>query len=389
MNKIIKQILDENIDDIIKHRRHIHQNPETGWNENETSKYIFNILQSYGLAPEYLTPTGVSVEIKSTNNSQKTIAFRADIDALPFPELSDLPFKSTNPNASHLCGHDVHTAIVLGVAKILSELQAKDMLQNNIKLIFQPAEELIPGGAEHMIDTTDFLNGVDEIYALHVEPKLDVGKIGLRIGAITSATDVINVTLNGKGGHTSRPYLAGDMLYALGKVITDLPAIYQRHFDYRSVVNITWGAVKAGLTPNAIPSKAKLKGTLRTPDLDAWKMAPDVIPNFISQIVAPYEITADVEYIIGDPPVVNTADETNKIRKYATDLIGDENIVESEQSLGGEDFAWYLRKVKGSMLRLGVHTPGGNAYDLHRGDLVIDEKAIPLAIELFANIAID
>lgn len=369
-------------------RRTLHQNPELSRQEVRTTQFIYDQLRQAGLSPQKLSRTGLICDIYPDYlpAGQKYTAFRADIDALPIQETTELPFSSIIPGISHSCGHDIHTTVMLGAALVSAELAKVKKLTKPLRFIFQPAEEVQPGGAIDVIDQAG-LQDVEIIYALHSEPKIDAGRIGTRIGPITSASDLLTVTLHSNGGHTSRPHLTGDLVFALGQVITQVPAILDRRLDPRSGVNLTWGSVQAGNAPNAIPITGTLRGTLRCLDVSAWETAADVLHTALEQVVAPFNVELEVDHFRGVPPVDNDARATANIESAAQELFGKDSVILTEQSLGGEDFAWYLTKVPGAMFRLGTRTPGGRTYDIHQGDLIVDERAIEVGLQIVLHLA--
>ncbi|HEX3647669.1 MAG TPA: amidohydrolase, partial [Pseudonocardiaceae bacterium] len=248
------------IGDVVAWRRHIHAHPELSRQEFATTDLIAGLLRSVGLRPRVL-PNGNGL-ICDIGEGGRCVALRADLDALPITEATELDFRSTVDGVCHACGHDVHTTALLGAGLALA---AAPELPGRVRLIFQPAEEVMPGGSLDVV-AQGGLDGVERIFAIHAEPKVDVGKVGTRIGPITSASDSITVTLTSPGGHTSRPHLTGDVVYALGQVITQVPAVLGRRLDPRSGVNLTWGAVHAGVAHNAIPGTGTVAGTLRCLD---------------------------------------------------------------------------------------------------------------------------
>ncbi|GII99621.1 amidohydrolase [Sediminihabitans luteus] len=373
-------------DELVEVRRDIHAHPEVARTEVRTTAVLAERLRLAGLSPRLLPGTGLVCDVGDDRGAGR-VALRADIDALPLDDACDLPFSSTVEGVAHACGHDVHTTVVLGAGLVLAELDRAGELSRGVRLIFQPAEEVMPGGSLDVIDA-GALDGVSEIYALHCEPKIDVGLLGTRIGPITSASDQVSVTLTSRGGHTSRPHLTGDLVYALGQVVTQVPAILGRRTDPRSGVNLTWGAVHAGNVPNAIPSTGTLRGTLRCLDVRAWELAAQVLHDAVEQVAAPYDVEVSVHHTRGVPPVENDEAATSRIEAAARDVVGPDSVVLTEQSLGGEDFAWYLTKVPGALARLGTRTPGGRTYDIHQGDLRVDEQAIDVGVALLARIAL-
>ncbi|MFC6342136.1 amidohydrolase, partial [Nocardioides hankookensis] len=255
-----------------------------------------------------------------------------------------------------------------------------------VRLLFQPAEEVMPGGALSLIEL-GALDDVDRIFGLHCDPTLDVGSVGLREGPITGAADHLDVTLSGSGGHTSRPHLTEDLTFALGKVITELPAILSRRLDPRSGVSVVWGVVRAGSAHNVIPATGRVGGTVRMLDAVAWSEAEKLVPLLVEQIVAPYGVHAQVDYQRGVPPVVNDIGSISLLAGAVERVLGPGGHVPTQQSLGGEDFGWYLDRVRGAMGRLGTRTPGGPTYDLHQGNLRVDDRAVGIGARVLAQVA--
>lgn len=286
------------------------------------------------------------------------LALRADIDGLPIPDTkTHVAYRSTFPDRAHACGHDVHTAVVLGAGLVLADLDRQGLLPRPVRLLFQPAEEVLPGGATDAI-ASGVLDGVGRIIAVHCDPRVDAGKIGLRTGPITSACDRLEVTLSGPGGHTARPHLTTDLVTAAAWVAVDLPAVLSRRMDARSGMSITWGRIEAGHACNVIPMHAELSGTIRCLDINAWHEAPDQIHAAIDEIAGMHRAKSEITYVRGVPPVVNDPVVTELLREAMAARLGKESIEDTEQSLGGEDFSWYLEHVPGAMARLGVHAPG-------------------------------
>jgi amidohydrolase len=313
------------------------------------------------------------------------VALRADLDALAVPDTCGEPWQSTVPGAAHACGHDIHTTVVLGAGLVLAQMS--DALRTGVRLIFQAAEEVQPGGAEAAV-AAGAMDGVSQVFALHCDPRLDVGRLGSRSGPITSASDPVTVTVTSDGGHTSRPHLTGDVVFALGQVITQVPAVLGRRLDPRSGVNLTWGNVHAGSAGNAIPSTGTVRGTLRCLDARAWEEAGAVLQEAVAHVVAPYRVQVEVVHERGVPPVENDPGATRLFEAAARDVLGPDAVTTTEQSLGGEDFAWLLTRAPGAMARLGTRTPGGRSFDLHRGDLVVDERAIAVGARVLARVAL-
>lgn len=368
--------------ELIELRRDLHAHPELSRGEVRTTALVGQRLRAAGIAVRALEVTGLVADLGAESPAYR-VALRADLDALPVVERTGLDWASTTEGICHACGHDVHVAAVLGAALALKEHE--DRLRERgigVRLLFQPAEEVIPGGALDVIDQGG-LAGVDVVYAVHCDPSLDAGSVGLRDGAITAAADRVVVHLAGRGGHTSRPHLTEDLTYALGKVVTELPAVLSRRLDPRTALALVWGEVHAGMAANVIPSTGTAAGTLRMLDPGAWSAVGPLLSEAVQQIVAPYGVTAVLEHIQGVPPVVNSPEAIEVFRASALGM--GLSPVSTVQSLGGEDFAWYLRHVPGAMARLGTRTPGGHTYDLHQGDLVVDESAVTWGARLLAG----
>ncbi|MGL5809035.1 MAG: amidohydrolase [Nocardioides sp.] len=385
ISTLIEETVEKDADTLVDLRRQIHAHPELSWREVRTTELVAERLADAGWRVTRPSPTGLYADLGPAAGGR--VALRADLDALPVSDRTGDPWASEVPDVSHACGHDVHTTALLGAALALAEVDRTLGLPGGVRVIFQPAEEAIPGGAIAAIED-GVLTDVTQIFALHCDPSVDTGQVGLRVGAITGAADGLTVRLRGRGGHTSRPHLTEDLVFALGKVITDLPAAAARRFDPRAGVSVVWGRVGAGVAKNVIPHEAELAGTVRMLDADAWAGAEAVIGPLIAEIVAPYGVSAELDYDRGVPPVVNDADAVAGFAAAAAVVVTESGIVPTRQSLGGEDFAWYLRRVPGAMARLGTRTPAGPTYDLHQGNLRIDEGAITIGARLLAEVAI-
>jgi amidohydrolase len=372
------------LDELTLFRRDIHGNPELSHKENRTTEKLCAQLARAGLAPQRLKDTGLFVDI---GEGPVCLALRADIDALPVLEETGLPYASANTGISHACGHDIHTTVMLGAALALGRLHARHPLPGTVRVIFQPAEETMPGGALQVIEQ-GILDEVPRILALHCDPRIDVGQVGTRIGAITSASDTVRVELTGRGGHTSRPHLTEDLVYALAHVAANVPAVLARRIDVRSAVSVVWGQIHAGSAPNAIPAHGFLAGTMRCLDAQAWESAGDLLGQTVRQVAEPFGVDVRIEHIRGVPPVVNTEAETGLLEAAARAELGADAVVLTPQSMGGEDFAWMSQKVPGAMMRLGTRTPGGETYDLHRGDYIPDEGAIACGVRVMTAAAV-
>ncbi|WP_330335149.1 amidohydrolase [Streptomyces sp. NBC_00536] len=376
--------------ELIAFRRDLHMHPELGHQEFRTTAAIKARLEKAGLRPRVLSSgTGLICDVGTWDGVAPMLAIRADIDALPIPDAkTHVSYRSTVPDRAHACGHDVHTAVVLGTGLVLADLDRQGLLPRPVRLLFQPAEEVLPGGATEAIDS-GALDGVGKMIAVHCDPRVDAGRIGLRAGPITSACDRLEVTLDGAGGHTARPHLTTDLVTAAARIALDVPALLTRRMDARSGMSVTWGRIEAGHACNVIPMHAELSGTVRCLDLAAWHEAPEQVHAAIDEIAAMHRAKSTINYVRGVPPVVNDPAVTELLREAMAARRGVDSVEDTEQSLGGEDFSWYLEHVPGAMARLGVRAPGDTAKrDLHRGDFDVDESAIAVGVEFFTAAAL-
>lgn len=380
----IESVVDKYADDLVDLRRDLHAHPELSWGETRTTGIVADRLAEAGLSVTRLGSTGLVADLGTEG---PIVALRADLDALPVDDTTGDPWASTNPGVAHACGHDVHTAGLVGAALALAEVHGRGQLPGRVRFLFQPAEEVMPGGALQLMGA-GALDQVTRIFMLHCDPTLDVGTLGLREGPLTGAADALSVQLTGRGGHTSRPHLTEDLTFALGKVLTELPAILSRRLDPRAGVSVVWGMVRAGSAQNVIPGSGQVGGTVRMLDAVAWGEAESMVRAAIAQIIAPYGVTAEIDYRRGVPPVVNEAASTRMLAGAVDRVVGVEGRLSTVQSLGGEDFGWYLDRVPGAMARLGTRTPGGPTYDLHQGNLRVDEGATVIAARVLAEAAV-
>jgi amidohydrolase len=378
-------------DDLLDLRRDLHAHPELAWDESRTTAAVARCLESGGVDVQMLPKSGLVAEIGGGSvdgpADARVVGLRADLDALPVDDRTSGPWRSTVDGVAHACGHDVHTAALVGAGLVLAERHRREPLPGRVRLLFQPAEEIMPGGALEVL-TSGALDGVSSVYGLHCDPTVDVGHVGLRVGPLTGAADALTVRLTGRGGHTSRPHLTEDLTYALGKLVTDLPGALSRRLDPRAGASLVWGMVRAGSAKNVIPSSGEVAGTLRMLDAVAWVDAEDLVRELIDQVLAPYGVGAEVTYVRGVPPVVNEPAATGVLADAVAAVLGPDGVVSTQQSLGGEDFAWYLESLPGAMGRLGTRTPGGQTYDLHQGDLDVDERAVAVGAKVLAAVAI-
>nr|WP_280458448.1 MULTISPECIES: M20 family metallopeptidase [Nocardia] len=373
--------LAEHTVDLVQWRRHLHANPELSRTEFATTEFVGTWLTKAGLSFRVL-PSGTGLICDIGPEDAPRIALRADMDALPLQEFTGRDFASTVPGVSHACGHDAHTAILLGTALALADAD----LPVGVRLIFQHAEEVMPGGALDMV-AEGAVTDVDRIFALHCDPRLEVGRVGIRVGAITSAADTVELVLDSPGGHTSRPHLTSDLVYAIGTVITGLPGLLSRRIDPRTSTVMVWGAVSAGKAPNAIPQTGMLTGTVRTGDHATWSLLEPLVREIVDGLLAPTGVRYQLDYRRGVPPVVND-EQSVRMLSDAVREIGPEALADTPQSGGGEDFSWYLEEVPGAMARLGVWSGMGPQLDLHQSTFDIDERALAIGVRTFTNLVL-
>jgi amidohydrolase len=369
--------------ELIYFRRHLHQHPELAHLEHETTAMVSRRLEAAGLHPRLLTSgTGLVCEVGAGDGP--VVALRADLDALPLRDEKEVPYRSRRQGMCHACGHDLHTTVLLGVGLALAE-RAERLGSGRVRLVFQPAEETARGSLSVIED--GYLDDVDVIYGLHCDPKLEVGELGTREGAITAACDHVDLLVSGPGGHTGRPHATADVIYATCRCISELPAALSRLVDARSALGVTFGALNAGSSHSVMPTRAVARGTVRVLDRQTWQEAPALVERVVAETVAPLGVSWRLDYQRGSPPVVNDREATAVLRDAAVAVLGDAAVLEAPQSLGGEDFAWYLERVPGSLARLGTRIPGTD-LDLHAGQFDADERAIPVGIRLLAETAV-
>jgi amidohydrolase len=376
--------------ELVAFRRDLHAHPELARQEHRTTAAVVDRLRAAGLSPRVLpSGTGVVCDVIGSAGEPPSVGFRGDMDALAVEDRTAAPYRSLMPGMCHACGHDAHTALALGTALVLAELAGSGQLTRSARVIFQPAEETLPGGALDVI-ASGALEPLRQVFAFHCDPSLPVGQIGFRAGPITAGAKAITVTLTGPGGHTARPHLTADLVYALGSLVTDLPGALSRLTDPRAGLSVVWGQVHAGTNANAIPRQGFAEGTIRCLDADVWRSVPEFVPDLVQALMSPYRLQVDVDVNseVSVPPCVNDSGAVFLAREAALDVVGPEGAVATDQSLGGEDFAWIADARPSALLRLGVRGPGvGVTGDLHQGTFDLDEAAIAIGVRVFARLA--
>jgi amidohydrolase len=371
-------------EEIIQIRHHLHKHPELSYKEFETSKFVQGKLSEWGIDFEVMATTGVIGILKGKNPGKKVVALRADMDALPITEQNQIDYKSQNEGVMHACGHDVHTACLLGAAKILNEL--KNEWEGTIKLIFQPGEEKNPGGASLLIKEGALENPKPEsIFGLHVHPGLEVGKLSFRGGMVMASADEIYITVKGKGGHAAAPHLTTDTILAASQLVVNLQQLLSRMNNpfNPSVLSIT--SFQGGNTTNVIPSEVKLMGTFRAMN-EEWRFrAHDLIKNICIETGKISGADIDVKIDVGYPFVLNNIELTETAKQKAAVFIGTEQVEETEMRMGAEDFAFYSHIIPACFFRLGVGNIKKNiTAGVHTPTFNIDESAIENGVGIMA-----
>lgn len=380
----IQELAEKYADEFIEVRHHIHAHPELSYQEYETSAFVQQKLKSWGIPYEVKAGTGVVGLIEGKDPGSRVVALRADMDALPIIEANDVPYKSTNPGVMHACGHDVHTTCLLGAAKILNEL--KDQWSGTVKLIFQPGEEKNPGGASLLIKEGVLKDPAPgSIFALHVHPGLETGRLSFRGGMVMASADELYITIKGKGGHAASPHVTADTILIASHLVVSLQQIISRNNNpfNPSVLSIT--SFQGGNTTNVIPSEVKLMGTFRAMN-EAWRFAAhELIRKQTKELVAAMGAEADIHIDVGYPFVLNNEVLNDKARALAEDYMGADQVETTELRMGAEDFAYYSHQVPGCFFRLGVgNIAKGISSGVHTPTFNIDEKAIETGIGMMA-----
>lgn len=385
----IKQLADNYYNEIIEIRRHLHQFPELSFQEFETSKYIISLLKKWNIKYKSgIANTGIVCYLEGKNPNKKTIALRADLDALPIEEKNDLPYKSKNIGVMHACGHDAHTASLLGVLLILNSI--KDQFEGTIEFIFQPAEEKLPGGAKQMIKEGILKNPAPEIIiGQHVYPELPVGKVGFKKGEYMASTDEIYLTIKGKGGHGAMPDKITDTVLTASQIIVALQQITSRLAPPKTPTVLSFGKVIANGATNVIPDEVFIEGTFRTMNEEWREKAHKKITQIATSIAESMDAKIDVNIKRGYPVLVNSDFVTEKAIEFAKEYLGEENVENLEYRMTAEDFAYFSQEISATFYRLGTSNPDSENYiPLHSPNFNINEEALKTGMGTMAYIAI-
>lgn len=384
LQQTIKQLAKQYADEFISVRHHLHAHPELSYQEFETSKFIQDKLRSFNIPFEVKATTGVVGLIKGKNPDSRVMALRADMDALPIQEENEVAYKSQNAGVMHACGHDVHTTILLGAAKILNEL--KNEWEGTVKLIFQPGEERNPGGASYMIKEGVLDNPKPQgIFGLHVHPGLDLGKLSFRKGRVMASADELYITIRSKGGHAAAPHLTADTVLTASQLIVSLQQVISRNNNPLSPSVLSICSIQGGHTTNVIPSEVKLMGTFRAMD-EAWRSkAHELIRKQAKGIAEASGAEIDLHIDVGYPTVDNDPALTETGWQLANTYMGKEQVEETEIRMGAEDFGYYTQVIPGCFYRLGVrNTEKGIIHNVHTPQFNIDERAIETGMGMMA-----
>jgi amidohydrolase len=365
----------------IKHRRYLHEHPELSGVEHKTSAYIRECLTLLGIEVLDYKPPSVVGFLRGTGGG-KTIALRADIDALPILEEGEKSYLSQNPGVAHVCGHDGHTAVLLAVAKWLAENRQE--VKHDVLLLFQSSEEMLPSGAQALVEE-GVMEEADAVFGLHLWQPLTKGTIGITHGAMMASTDDIRITITGRGGHGSMPHETVDPIYIAGQVITALQGIVGRRIDPIHPAVISVCKMEAGTTYNIIPNQAVLYGTLRAQSEETRRLAASEMKRTVEALCAAWGAVGSVEVDLGTPPVVNDAAMGRFVQKVAENTFGKDRVELIDPVMGGEDFSFYLERKPGAFIFVGMNGPK-SAYPHHHPRFDIDEDVIPQAIELFIQL---
>lgn len=390
----IKKLANSYFNEVVSIRRHLHQNPELSFEEYNTSKYVCSILDKHNISyKNEIVKTGIVAIIEGKNPNKKTILLRADLDALPIEEKNNVDYKSKNIGVMHACGHDVHTASVLGTAIILNQL--KNEFEGTVKIMFQPGEEVLPGGSSLMIKEGVLQNPkVDVAIAQHVFPSMEVGKVGFRKGMYMASTDELHITITGKGGHAAMAGEYNNPLVVAANIISEIekqfPFIIDEEGVARNTQNniptvIAFGKIEGKGATNVIPETVYLAGTLRTMDETWRKELKQKIATIINSVCKQYKANADINIIDGYPFLINNTEITKQCKQAAIDYLGTENVEDLPLRMTAEDFAYITQQVPSCFYRLGTgNASKGITSGVHTSTFNIDEKALEISTGLMA-----
>ncbi|MCJ7840855.1 amidohydrolase [Lederbergia sp. NSJ-179] len=371
---LIHKELEKNLQEIINWRRYMHQHPELSFQETETAKFIEQKLVSFDLEVKTNIGGNGLIGILKGEEVGPTIALRADFDALPIQDEKDVPYKSQKPGVMHACGHDGHTAALLGTAQVLS--QFREHIKGSIIFIFQPAEELPPGGAKFMIED-HVLDGVDYVFGAHLASDIPLGQIGVGEGFTSAAVDKFDITIKGKGGHGARPHETIDSIVIGSEIVSALQKIVSRKVNPLQSAVVTVGVFQAGNAFNVIAENARIEGTVRTFDEKIRMQVKDDIHSIVKGITAAFQADFSIDYLLGYPALYNHSQETELVRTLFKEEFSNEAVIELKPSMGAEDFAYFLQERPGTYFRVGSRNEYEQThYSHHHAKFDFDERAL-------------
>lgn len=388
MKDKIKQLVSENSSQILDIRRHLHANPELSFKEYETSKYVSSRLDEWGISYQAgFVETGIVAHVEGKNPSSKVVALRGDMDALPILEKNDVAYCSKNEGVMHACGHDVHTSCVMGAAKVLHSLRHE--FEGTVKIIFQPGEERLPGGASLMIKEGALENPKpSSIVGQHVLPELEVGKVGFKSGMYMASADEVHFTVHGKGGHAALPHYNIDPVLITSHIIVALQQVVSRRTKPGLPCVLSFGKVEANGATNVIPNSVQVQGTFRTMDEEWRKEAHSIMKKMAEDIATSMGGSCDFRVDVGYPFVYNDEAVTQLARTAAQEYLGKENVVELDMRMTGEDFSYYTHHMPGCFYRLGVGNEAkGINSGLHTPTFNVDERCLDVGTGMMSYIA--
>ncbi len=381
----VENYIQEHAKDFVGYREHIHAHPELSFEEYKTSEYICQVLEEHDISYRKVAETGIIADIVGSRKSDRVLALRADLDALPIHELNEVPYKSTNDGVMHACGHDVHSAILLSTATVLQEF--REELEGTVRCIFQPGEEKHPGGASLLIKE-GVLDGVQAIVALHVYPHLPSGTLGFRKGKYMASTDEVYVTFKGRGGHAAMPHLAADPIALASEFVVGVQQVISRKKNPIEPSVLTFGTFNGGIAPNVIPDEVKLSGTLRCLDEDWRHAAHEHIQRYAEGLAQAWGCSAEVHIPLGYPSLYNHPMLTTRVEELMIQEMGESQIKTLDLRMTAEDFSFYTHHVPGCFYRLGTSKEGKEyTTPVHNAHFDVDPTSISVGVRAMTEIA--
>ncbi|OCA88735.1 M20 metallopeptidase family protein [Pseudobacillus wudalianchiensis] len=386
MSHSLIKVKSDQVEEVIQIRRHLHQHPELSFQEYKTAEYIKSILQNWGIPYQSIGETGVIVDIVGKEGG-RAIGLRADIDALPIHEQTDLPYRSQYNHVMHACGHDGHTAILLGAVYELNQI--KEQLSGTVRCIFQPGEEA-DGAAKALIEQGALSNPeIEAMTGLHLWPHLPLGTVGIKYGGMTASCDDFKITITGKGGHSARPHQAIDAIAIAASMIQAFQSLTVKRFNPGEPVIIHIGKINGGEASNIVASTVVLEGTARAVNNSLRGEIYQEILKVCRAAEVQWEAQIEVDYTLGHPPIVNDEQMTNQFEEMASRLLGAERVISlKEPSMGADDFGYFSAKVPSIYFRLGIQKENQPVYDLHHPKFQFDDSILRTGIELYVNFAL-